>query len=92
MRYLLLTLLLVCSHIFLNAQTKTGFGKTWVFMVSLVEWEDTSIPAFEKDGRIDAKIIDFYKKKDLVIDGVVYAQAVGYADTMLINGIKYIHI
>lgn len=33
--------------------------------------------------------IDFYKKKDLVIDGVVYAQAVGYADTMLINGIKY---
>ncbi len=33
--------------------------------------------------------IDFYKKKDLVIDGVVYAQAVGYGDTMLLNGSKY---
>jgi outer membrane cobalamin receptor len=33
--------------------------------------------------------IDFFKKKDLVIDGVVFAQAVGYGDTMLLNGTKY---
>ncbi len=33
--------------------------------------------------------IDYFKKKDLVIDGVVYAQAVGYGDTMLLNGTKY---
>ncbi len=72
MRYLLLTLLLVCAHTFLNAQTKTGFGKTWVFMVSLVEWEDTSIPAFEKDGRIDSKIIDFFKKNGIPSNQIIY--------------------
>jgi hypothetical protein len=33
--------------------------------------------------------IDYFKKKDLVIDGVVFAQAVGYGDTMLLNGTKY---
>jgi hypothetical protein len=72
MKYYLLILLLVCSHTFLNAQTKTGFGKTWVFMVSLVEWEDTSIPSFEKDGRIDSKIIDFFKKNGIPANQILY--------------------
>jgi len=47
---------------YLSAQTKTGFGKTWVFMVSLVEWEDTTMATFDKDGRIDSAIINFFLK------------------------------
>ena len=41
-------------------------------MVSLVEWEDTSIPTFEKDGRIDSKIIDFFKKNGIPSSQILY--------------------
>jgi Caspase domain len=41
---------------------KTGFGNTWVFMVSLLEWEDKTVATFEKDGRIDSAIINFFLK------------------------------
>jgi len=62
MKHRLFTLLLLVSFTFLSAQTKTGFGKTWVFMVSLVEWEDTTMATFDKDGRIDSSIIKFFLK------------------------------
>ena len=72
MKYCLFILLLLFTTTFLNAQPKTGFGKTWVFMVSLVEWEDTTLSKFDKEGRIDTKIIDFFKKNDIPSNQIVY--------------------
>ena len=62
MKHLLFTLLLLFFLSFTNAQTKSGFGNTWVFMVSLVEWEDTTMASFDKDGRIDSAIINYFIK------------------------------
>lgn len=74
MKHSLLILLLVCSHTFLNAQAKSGFGKTWVFMVSLVEWEDTTMATFDKDGRIDSAIIDFFSKNGVPSNQILYVK------------------
>ena len=72
MKNFLLTVLLIWSHSFINAQTKTGFSKTWVFMVSLVEWADTSIATFEKEGRIDSKIFNFFKNNGVPPNQMIY--------------------
>ena len=44
------------------AQTKTGFDRTWVFMVGVLEWEDANtFASFEKKERVDAKILRFFQ-------------------------------
>jgi len=72
MKYCLVVLLLSISVSFSHAQTKTGFGKTWVFMVSLVEWEDTTLAKFDKEGRIDSKINEFFKNNNIPSNQIVY--------------------
>jgi hypothetical protein len=42
MKNFLLAIILLWSNAIVSAQTKSGFSKTWVFMVSLVEFSDTS--------------------------------------------------
>jgi len=62
MKNILLAIILIWSNTIVIAQTKTGFSKTWVFIVSLFEFSDYSLACFDKEGRIDSKILNFYKK------------------------------
>ena len=72
MKNFLLTVLLIGSYSFLSAQTKTGFSKTWVFMASLVEFSDTGLASFDKEGRIDSKILNFFKNNGVPPNQIIY--------------------
>jgi len=71
-KILFLTFLLFSVHSFLLAQSKTGFSKTWVVMVSLLEWADTSLSTFDKAGRIDEKMIHFFKNNGVPANQILY--------------------
>ena len=72
MKNFLLAIILIGSNAIVSAQTKTGFSKTWVFMVSLVEFSDTSLASFDKEGRIDSKILNFFKNNGVPPNQIVY--------------------
>jgi hypothetical protein len=72
MKNIVLFLFFFSSFTFVNAQNKANSGKTLVFMVSLLEWEDTTMSTFEKEGRIDSTIIDFFKKSGVPSSQILF--------------------
>lgn len=57
------------------AQIKTGFSKTWVFAVGVLEWADKqSFEAFDKEGRVDAEIIKFFSQNGIPTNQIMYIQ------------------
>lgn len=76
---------------------KSEGDKIGYFNVGLVKWGGVFCQAEIKTGRWAGFVtvtgsqtgyqrIDYFKKKDLVIDGVVYDQAVGWRETYFLNG------
>jgi hypothetical protein len=55
------------------AQTKTSFTRTWVFMVGVLEWEDSnSFASFDKKARVDAEIYKFFQKNQIPANQIIY--------------------
>lgn len=49
--------------------------QTYVFVVGVLEWERSEkFPSFDKKGRIDAKIVDFFRQKGVPASQIVYLQ------------------
>ncbi|MFN3851539.1 MAG: caspase family protein [Spirosomataceae bacterium] len=66
--------LVLFTH-FSIAQTQTGFKRTWVFMVGVLEWADKETFApFDKAGRVDAKIFKFFEKNGVPAEQMMYLQ------------------
>ena len=57
------------------AQSKSSFEpqRTWVCMIGVLEWADAnSFASFEKKGRVDAKIIQFFQKQGVPSEQILY--------------------
>ncbi len=73
MKKLILISLLFLSNFLAMAQTKTGFNRTWVFMVGVLEWADAnSFASFEKKERVDAKILKFFQNNGVPSNQIRY--------------------
>lgn len=56
-----------------SAQTQTNFGKTWIFMVGVLEWADANtFASFEKKDRLDAKILKFFQANGVPAEHILY--------------------
>lgn len=72
-KLLLIILLCISSNSFMMAQSKTGFGKTWVFIVGVLEWKDSnSFASFEKKDRLDNKILKFFRENGIPENQIAY--------------------
>ncbi|WP_435356434.1 Tudor-knot domain-containing protein [Emticicia sp. SJ17W-69] len=73
MKNIILCFLLLLSNLSVIAQTKTGFSRTWVFMVGVLEWADAnSFASFEKKERVDAKIMRFFQNNGVPSNQIKY--------------------
>lgn len=58
-----------------KASTDWTPNKTYVFVVGVLEWERSErFASFEKKGRIDAKIVEFWRQKGVPESQIVYLQ------------------
>jgi len=54
-------------------QEKLDYGRTWVFMVGVLEWADVNtFASFDKQGRVDAKIMKFFEKNGVPANQMLY--------------------
>ncbi len=54
-------------------QEKLDYGRTWVFMVGVLEWADNkTFASFDKRGRVDAKIMKFFEKQGVPANQMLY--------------------
>ena len=55
------------------SQDKLDYGRTWVFMVGVLEWADANtFASFDKKGRVDAKIMKFFEKQGVPANQMLY--------------------
>ena len=60
------------------SQVKLDYAKTWVFMVGVLEWADgKTFAPFEKEGRVDAKIMNFFEKQGVPVNQMLYIKDEG---------------
>jgi hypothetical protein len=54
-------------------QEQLDYGRTWVFMVGVLEWSDANtFASFDKQGRVDAKIMKFFEKQGVPTNQMLY--------------------
>ena len=54
-------------------QEKLDYGRTWVFMVGVLEWADANtFASFDKQDRVDAKIMKFFEKNGVPANQMLY--------------------
>jgi len=60
------------------AQEKLDYARTWVFMVGVLEWADgKTFAPFEKEGRVDAKIMNFFEQQGVPANQMLYIKDQG---------------
>lgn len=67
--------LLLLSLFQCNAQPQSSFNaqRTWVFMVGVLEWADNQrFVSFDKQGRVDASIMQFFQNQGVPSKQIVY--------------------
>lgn len=73
-RFILYSLVLFISF-HAQSQFKVNAARTWVFMVGVLEWADKNdFASFDKSGRLDAKIFQFFKNSGVPTHQMLYLQ------------------
>ncbi|WP_064196371.1 MULTISPECIES: caspase family protein [Emticicia] len=71
-KYFLLLSLLVINLKGIGQQ-KLDYSRTWVFMVGVLEWADANtFASFDKKGRLDTKILNFFQKQGVPASQMLY--------------------
>ena len=60
------------------AQEKLDYARTWVFMVGVLEWADAeTFASFDKEGRVGAKIMNFFEQQGVPANQMMYLKDEG---------------
>lgn len=75
------------------SNNKLNPAKTWVFVVGILEWQDSKeFSSFPKKDRRDAKLVDYFKSIGVQTDHIVYLQdktaTTSYIQSSLVKFLK----